>query len=73
MYAECKSEVMTYISISKPAGHVGKASKIRTCVHMDYVSLVWESPSRIVVNRPCKSQPHEKWTQTLKLKEAISI
>ena len=28
MHAECQFEVMTYISISKPAGLAGKASKI---------------------------------------------
>ena len=28
MHAECQFKVMTYISISKPAGHAGEASKI---------------------------------------------
>ena len=49
MHAECQFEVMTYISISKPAGHAGKASKILTCVHMDYVSWSGNPLQEIVV------------------------
>ena len=49
MHAECQFEVMTYISISKPAGHAGKASKILTCVHMDYVSWSGYPLQEIVV------------------------
>ena len=42
MYAECQFEVMTYISISKRAGHVGKANLCTYGLRF----LVWESPSR---------------------------
>ena len=45
MHAECYFEVMTYISISKRAGHAGKA----TCVHMDYVSWSGNPLQGIVV------------------------
>ena len=42
MYAECQFGVMTYISISKRAGHAGKA---KLCTY-GLRFLVWESPSR---------------------------
>ena len=64
MHAECKFEVMTYISISKPAGHAGKATKMNLCPY-GLRFLVWESPLRyssLIV--PVKSLQHENWTQT---------
>ena len=72
MHAECQFEVMTYISISKPAGHAGKASKIWTCVHMDYVFWSGNALQDIVVwsflykSAPWKVDPDL-------LKETISI
>ena len=71
MHAECQFEVMTYISISKPAGHEVKPVKMNLCTY-GLRFLVCESPSRyssLIV--PVRSQPHEKRTQTTLKKQSL--